>query len=515
MKNFKNSISAILAISLLSGVVACTSTNSLLGRQQNTNNIYQQNVGISSVVKSSSIIDVINSKAKISENKGFLVLTASNGVIEEKLSKIPVSIGFSSNVSKNSSSGETKELNVSDTNRFVLPERSLSSISYNEKLLAVKKAVSQRRVKASTKVVTNAILQEGAERKFNVSYDLGEKEKLIEKVAVLKKVTKSAYFWVGKDELKNIDTTMFDKTTDFWEKTAFPTVTQKFAPAPMPPHDVDGDARINIYIDKLSATDGLYGYFSPIDVIPDEQGSNKADMIYINSWMLKQGKANFQAIASTLIHEFQHLTNFNTRVIQRALQNKEPFWGDRWLNEGLSTYSEQVGGFGLPKDDIFFASYLKSFFENTPSTLIITEDPELNYGAVYLFVIYLVEQYGDDVIKKLIQSETDGIKAVEKITGKPFKTVYSDWATALLLSGSGINPKYDFKSVNLHKTYGKIVLDGPKPIDTIKLEKVPTSANIKLPNWSVSYVGYETKLTDPLTFNMPSKNVVGKVVGTK
>jgi len=513
MTNLKNSISAILAISLFGSVVACTSTNSILGKQQLNSNTNTQTVGMSSLVKSTSVIDVLSSKAKVPTSNGFVVLTTSNGVIEEKPSTIPVSVSFTSTTpAKNSDSGVMSNLSVPTSETLAL-NKSLPTAVYNEQISLVKKAVSQKKIKASTKIATNAVLQEGAERTFKVSdFDTNA---VSVKTAVLKKVTKSAYFWVGKTEVSSIDMALLEKTAEFWEKKAFPTVTTKFAPAPMPPNDVDGEARINIFIDKLSDGDGLYGYFSPVDVIPTEADSNKTDMIYIGSWMFKKNKENFDAVASTLIHEFQHLTNFNTRVTQRAMQNKEPLWGDRWLNEALSTYSEQVGGFGLPIGDQFFVSYIKNFFNNTPAALIITEDQGLNYGAEYLFMIYLVEQYGDGIIKKIIQSDTDGIKTIESVTGKPFKTVFSDWATALLLSGSGTNPKFDFKSVDLHKTYGNVVLDGPKPVGDMNLQKIPMSANIKLPNWSVSYLSFQTKLADPLMFNLPSKNVTSKVVGVK
>ena len=58
--------------------------------------------------------------------------------------------------------------------------------------------------------------------------------------------------------------------------------------------------------------------------------------------------------------------------------------------------------------------------------------------------------------------------------------------TALLLSGSGKEPKFDFKTVDLHKTYGDITLDGINLSNVIN--KFPLQGSLELNNWSVNYV---------------------------
>jgi len=215
--------------------------------------------------------------------------------------------------------------------------------------------------------------------------------------------------------------------------------------------------------------------------------------------MFKKGEASEHYAKSTLIHEFQHLVNFNVKVTQRLIKKQEPIMEDRWLNEGMSTYAEQLGGLGLPVGDMFAVTYLNSFFNEPEKSPVVTNDQGLNYGAVYLFVLYLVEQYGENSLSKLTQSDKGGIANVELVTKTPFKKTFTDWATALLLSGSGKNPKYDFKSVDLHKTYGKVTLDGINLKNV--LNQFPNQASLESNNWSVNYIKLDNLASQNLNLN--------------
>ena len=216
--------------------------------------------------------------------------------------------------------------------------------------------------------------------------------------------------------------------------------------------------------------------------------------------MFKLGESSVDAANGTLIHEFQHMVNFNVKVTQRLNQKKDPIYEDRWLDEGMSTYAEQLGGYGLPANDEFSAQYLQSFFKDPSVVPIVTNDGTINYGTSLLFVLYLVEQYGADVLKKLTISDKGGIENIEYVTGKPFKTTFNEWATAMLLSGSKKDAKFDFKSVNLHKKYGKFTLDGVNLNNSIN--EFPKKAGFNMYNWTVNYIKLDDLAKNKVNMNI-------------
>lgn len=351
----------------------------------------------------------------------------------------------------------------------------------------------------SFRTKASEIYQEGALRRFIVKNDQTNLNE--NRTAILVKIGKTANFWVSQDELNDVDNDVLESGANYWDNVAYPTITTKFGPAPLPPNDIDGEVPINIFIGKISSGKGLYGYFKGSDAISSQNSpSNKTDMLYINSWMLKKGEASEVNLKSTLIHEFQHLVVFNNKVTQKFSKGLEPVFEDRWLNEGLSTYAEQLGGFGLPAGDPFSITYLQDYFFDPSAYPLVTNDKDLNYGAAYLFVLYLTEQYGEDIVKKLVMSDKSGIANVEAATGEPFKKTFTDWATALLLSGSKTNPRYDFKSVDLHKDYGNKKLNGIYLSNVINNYMV--NASVELNNWTVSYIKMD---------NLKDKNVNLKI----
>src|SRR5690606_22014523 len=79
-----------------------------------------------------------------------------------------------------------------------------------------------------------------------------------------------------------------------------------------------------------------------------------------------------------------------------------------------------------------------------------------------------------------------GIENVELLTREPFNKTFTDWATAILLSGTGKNSRFDFKSVDLHRSYGGIELSGVNLSNSV-IEQLPSRLDLNINNWSVNY----------------------------
>ena len=93
--------------------------------------------------------------------------------------------------------------------------------------------------------------------------------------------------------------------------------------------DVDKNGKIIIMLIKIN--DNIYdgsvvmGYFLPSDLIYGD--FNNAEILYMDINLLN---ASPQLIAGTVLHEFQHLINFNVNYIQKGKDMS------LWLNESLS-----------------------------------------------------------------------------------------------------------------------------------------------------------------------------------
>ncbi|MFN8576766.1 MAG: hypothetical protein U0354_07900 [Candidatus Sericytochromatia bacterium] len=453
-----------------------------------------EQINANAVVDARDIKELKNLKSTISNSdSGIVVATLSGGEIYdgEKVNKpLKQKLYFDFQDVTNSSEiefGVKDETQLKDKRHGKTPQQ------ISKEKSKVKKAFKLGRVTKSK--VSNSSVFLGATRDFNV---LVADNKIDKRKAILHKISKTALFWLDKNVEGKIDEVALAKSIKYWEEKAFPIVTSKFGNAPMPPNDIDGEPKINLFLTPLE--EGLYGYFYSADVIPeDSPESNKADMLYINSNIFDPNNPNENNANSTLIHEFQHMVNFNNKVTQRINNKKEPIYEDAWLDEGMSTYAEQLGGYGLPYNDEFSAAYLNKYFKN-PSNIQIVTNGDINYGTSLLFVLYLVEQYGVDVLKKLTTSNKFGIENVELITGKPFKDTFNDWATALLLSGSKKYTKYDFKSVNLHKAYGKYVLDGINLNNIVN--KYPQKVGFNMYNWTANYIKLDNLSRNDLNMNI-------------
>ncbi len=492
---------------IISSVVASIMTSALVFGCQSADNLNRlapeagsEFIHSNAVLSASNIDELIDGKATLGNvGSGVLVSTLSGGKIDEPndLQKVSLVFAGAKNVLRNGGARKAfqKPIATRHDDRHGISEK-----EYTNQISVVKNAIKTGTLVSKKRILVNKIQKEGDTRTFKVRND---KNKLEVRTAVLVKLARTASFWIDQSEINDIDMNVLNSSVSYWDSAAYPLVTKMFGAAPTPPKDIDGDPRINLFIGKISDNKGLFGFFSPMDVISDKPESNGTDMLYLNSWMFKKGEASEHYAKSTLIHEFQHLVNFNVKVVQRAINNQQPVFESRWLNEGMSTYAEHLGGLGLPVGDMFAVTYLESYFKNPSAYPLVTDDAGLNYGAAYLFVLYLVEQYGPDAITKLTQSDKSGLENIELVTKVPFKKTFTDWATALLLSGSGKNPKFDFKSVNLHKTYaGNHKLDGINLANVIN--QYPVQASADLPNWTVTYIKLDN-LSDQ-NINVSMKN---------
>jgi hypothetical protein len=137
----------------------------------------------------------------------------------------------------------------------------------------------------------------------------------------------------------------------------------------------------------------------------------------------------------TFLHEFEHMISYTQHVLVRGGPPE-----DDWLDEGLSEYAEELGGRSyLPFDPTTFGEYtLYELYDaytylRAPEQhfLLTTSDQSLaDLGAGWLFVRYLVDQYGPALASQLVQTSLVGEANVASHTGQAFATSVERWALA-------------------------------------------------------------------------------------
>ncbi len=142
-------------------------------------------------------------------------------------------------------------------------------------------------------------------------------------------------------------------------------------------------------------------------------------------------------LGGTFTHELQHMINFGQHAILRPGSPEEG-----WLDEGLSKYAEELAGRSYLQqgdtatfssyaiNDVYDAYQYLSATGNSPLLIPIDQGTLAEIGASWLFVRYLVDQFGDTLPRKLVRTPLAGSPNVAAQTGLPFTTTVTRWALA-------------------------------------------------------------------------------------
>jgi len=201
--------------------------------------------------------------------------------------------------------------------------------------------------------------------------------------------------------------------------------------------DIDGDPKVTIFIVD---TNGSGGFYLQKDEIATHPYSNLREMIYID-----QRFATSPVALMTIMHEFNHLIWFNNEMDE-----------GHFLLEGAAEFSVFYAGYTYDWGNL--TGYTNLFSENHQQSLLsfhlIGGRPLMeDYGKSYLFILYLVEQFGIVFLSNLVLAQLDGPLGVdfalnETSSNAKFNEVFLDWITAcsIDLEDSALS-KYGFMNV--------------------------------------------------------------------
>jgi hypothetical protein len=162
-----------------------------------------------------------------------------------------------------------------------------------------------------------------------------------------------------------------------------------------------------------------------------------------NSWETRLENTFF----GTTIHELQHLIHADNDGAEET-----------WINEGMSTFAEYLGGYGHDAGSInFYLDHPENSLVSWNEHVSAATGPETiaDYGQVYLFTLYMNDKFGKDFIRDLALSKHQGINSVNEILKahgckEDFTQLYQNFITALALDTDRVgNGVYKFDSINL------------------------------------------------------------------
>jgi hypothetical protein len=149
-------------------------------------------------------------------------------------------------------------------------------------------------------------------------------------------------------------------------------------------------------------------------------------------------------VPAVLAHEFQHMVHFNERYL--ALQGGQEAL---WLSEALAQMAEELVARrylelgDAPSAELFRSgtrSRSRRYLASTDSVSLIVSTGQgtlAERGGGFLFVLYLEDQEGPDLLGRLTATTRKGVGNVEAEVGGDWPDIVADWWSAIYLDGPG------------------------------------------------------------------------------
>ncbi len=168
-----------------------------------------------------------------------------------------------------------------------------------------------------------------------------------------------------------------------------------------------------------AATSYVAGYFSA-----GESAAYNKNIMHIDTydWINRTGPgvARPYLYEGVFAHEFEHLIHFD-------IDPDEP----SWVDEGLADLSMYLSGYGHSSGHIAY------YMVYHPMVSLTFWGGGLeDYGASYLFQLYLFEKFGGtDFVSALVQEQANGIEGIETTLadfgyGETFDEIFDNWTVA-------------------------------------------------------------------------------------
>ncbi len=233
-----------------------------------------------------------------------------------------------------------------------------------------------------------------------------------------------------------VSTADAQQAADKFASDIYPKIRQVFGEEWNP--GIDDDPHLNI-LTVLSLGPNTAGAFSPYDEYKSNvfPFSNQKEMFYMSWLAANVGSDDY---LSTLAHEFQHMVQFHNDRNEAV-----------WLNEALSQVAQRIAGFN---DAFTHHNYL---FDSRVQLNAWSDDLResySHYGAGYLYLLYIDEQYGDGTISAIAKSPLKSLQSVDDALAAKSTSadeVFANWIVANYLNDTSVDDgKFGYKTEALN-----------------------------------------------------------------
>lgn len=258
--------------------------------------------------------------------------------------------------------------------------------------------------------------------------------------------------------------------------------------------DVDGNGLVLILftpvVNKLTPKEQcsqsfVTGFFFSIDIEPAFQNdtrSNQAEVFYAIVPDPQQTlTCRFTAtsirrfVPVTFIHEFQHMISYYQHRMLRAGSAEV-----LWLNEAMSHVAEELGGFHFlaQGDSTQFSNFVAGnlfnafkYLKNPGAHALFAGEGTGTLeerGAGWLFLRWLVDQFGEGLTRRLSETGLTGAANVAAATGEPVASLLPQWFLANYVSdlpGFAAPARLRYRTWSFRKTYADLNRQSPSNFD--------------------------------------------------
>lgn len=268
--------------------------------------------------------------------------------------------------------------------------------------------------------------------------------------STLIKISPRLYFYVEKTwwdsqtlEKQSQTLIFLDNLSLEFNNNIYPTLTSTFGYEWNP--GIDKDVKISILFESMNSAEG--GYFREADeyeklLMPT---SNEREMIYLSLANIDNSN-----IKTVLAHEFMHLITFNQKNKIFGVED------DTWLNEARADYVSTILGYDNNYSDSNLRARVSDFVESPSDSITDWQDTKYDYASVSLFMHYLVDHYGADILSNSLKSKSIGIASIDEALSKSnynenFAQVFTNWTITLAINDCSQSPVYCYLNKNLTK----------------------------------------------------------------
>lgn len=189
--------------------------------------------------------------------------------------------------------------------------------------------------------------------------------------------------------------------------------------------DVDDDERVFLLVLDVPFSTNVVGYFDD-SVATFAVPEFRRDVLFLDERFVRTQP---RLARGTLAHEFQHMIHWN--------------WDDDeaiWVDEGLSGYAEELTGFAEADPEAV------PQFLSRPHTSLTDwnfDESARHYGVTYLFMSFLAQRYGPELLRSIIAQPRNGAEGIDaELAAHTADRFLDAWQTWSLGNATG-DPAYD------------------------------------------------------------------------